>query len=327
MMKKIMCSMLLGLMATISWAGEQTWCVFDPLSTQGDISRRLQDVHVHAMQSQVQLKFKTFKNEQEAIKAFDQKECSGLVASNFNTYRYNRFMGSTAAIGLIPNNRTARVFLQLFTNPNVEKRMREAEYEAVGMIPVGTVYMIMNTQRINKVSQLRNKSIGILVDNPPQLALAQSVGAKPTYVDFSNAIDLFKQKKMDILASPAYGILPYNLKQEFGESTQVVNFPIAYFAVNIVIRPQAYPTGFGHTIRAWFAKNSHVLAAQAMQWENHLPAYYWADISSYEKQGYDALVTRIRNRYVASGYYDAYLVELIRRLRCLDDPKYIECRK
>jgi len=120
----------------------------------------------------------------------------------------------------------------------------------------------------------------------------------------------------------------YNrVKKEFGESTQVVNFPVAYFAINIVIRPQAYPAGFGHQIRSWFVKNSNVLAAQAMQWENHLPAYYWADISGYEKQGYEALVAKIRNRYVDSGYYDAYFVELIKRLRCLDDPKYLECRK
>ncbi|MBP7880198.1 DUF6091 family protein [Acinetobacter sp. NIPH 1852] len=326
-MKKIICSMLLGLMTTTSWASEKVWCVFDPLSTQGDISRRLHDIRLYAQHSQVQLKFKTFKNEKEAIHAFDQNECSGLVASNFNTYRYNPFMGSTSGIGLIPNNRTARVFLQLLTNPNVEKRMIGSEYEVVGMIPVGTVYMIMNTQKIQKVSQLKNKTIGILVDNPPQLALAQSVGAKPVYVDFANAIDLFKQKKIDILAAPAYGVLPYNLKTEFGDKTQVVNFPVAYFAVNIVIRPQAYPAGFGQNIRTWFVKNSHVLSAQAIQWENQLPAYYWADISAHEKQGYDALVMRIRNRYVASGYYDAYFVELIKRLRCLDEPKYIECRR
>jgi hypothetical protein len=185
----------------------------------------------------------------------------------------------------------------------------------------------MNTQQIRKVSQLKNKTIGILENNPPQLALVQSVSAKPVYVDFATAVDSFKQKKIDILAAPAYGVLPYNLKKEFGESTQVVNFPVAYFAINIVIRPQAYPNGFGHQIRTWFVKNSNVLAAQAMQWENHLPAYYWADISGYEKQGYEALVAKIRNRYVDSGYYDAYFVELIKRLRCLDDPKYLECRK
>jgi hypothetical protein len=281
----------------------------------------------YALQHNTQLKFDTFKNEKDAIQAFDQNKCSGLVASNFNTYRYNHFMGSTGGIGLISNNRVARMLLQLLTNTNVEKRMLDQNYEVLGMIPIGTAYMIMNTQQINKVSQLKNKTIGILENNPPQLALVQSVSAKPVYVDFATAVDSFKQKKIDILAAPAYGVLPYNLKKEFGESTQVVNFPVAYFAINIVIRPQAYPNGFGHQIRTWFVKNSNVLAAQAMQWENHLPAYYWADISGYEKQGYEALVAKIRNRYVDSGYYDAYFVELIKRLRCLDDPKYLECRK
>ncbi|WP_043971408.1 MULTISPECIES: putative solute-binding protein [Acinetobacter] len=325
-MRKIICMILFGWITTSSWATEQSWCVFDPLNTQGDISRRLQDIRLYALQNQVQLKFQTFKDEKEAIQAFDQGKCSGLVASNFNTYRYNPFMGTTGGIGLIPNNRVARVFLQLLNNKNVEKRMVGTNYEVLGMIPIGTAYMIMNTQQINKVSQLKNKTIGILENNPPQQALVQSVGAKPVYVDFSNAVDSFKQKKIDILAAPAYGILPYNLKKEFGESTQVVNFPVAYFAMNIVIRPQAYPKGFGRLVRSWFVRNSSILAAQAIQWENHLPAYYWADISSYEKQGYDAMVVKISKRYVDSGYYDAYFVELIRRLRCLDDPKYLECR-
>ena len=59
-MRKIIFTMMLGLVATTSWAGAQTWCVFDPLGTQGDISRRLQDIRLYAQQSRVQLKFKTF---------------------------------------------------------------------------------------------------------------------------------------------------------------------------------------------------------------------------------------------------------------------------
>ena len=128
--------MMLGLVATTSWAGAQTWCVFDPLGTQGDISRRLQDIRLYALQHKTQLKFDTFKDEKNAIQAFDQNKCSGLVASNFHTYRYNHFMGSTAGIGLISNNRVARMLLQLFNHPNVERRMVGQDYEVLGMIPL-----------------------------------------------------------------------------------------------------------------------------------------------------------------------------------------------
>lgn len=65
--------MLLGLISVEGWAGEQTWCVFDPLGAKGDISRRLQDVRLTALQNRVDLKFQFFKNEKDAIQAFDQK--------------------------------------------------------------------------------------------------------------------------------------------------------------------------------------------------------------------------------------------------------------
>ena len=59
-MKKIIYTVLLGWIATNSWASEQVCCVFDPVGTQGDINRRLQDIRLYAQQSRVQLKFKTF---------------------------------------------------------------------------------------------------------------------------------------------------------------------------------------------------------------------------------------------------------------------------
>ena len=73
--------------------------------------------------------------------------------------------------------------------------------------------------------------------------------------------------------------MPYNLQKDFGPDTQVINFPLAYFGVNIIIKPQAYPANFGRKIRAWFVQNSQLLTNRAIQWENHLPAYYWVDVS------------------------------------------------
>ena len=72
-----------------------------------------------AISSQVQ--GRQLSKEQQAIQAFDEGKCSGLAASNFNTYQYNHFMGSSSGIGLIPNNRTARNLLQLLNHPTIEK--------------------------------------------------------------------------------------------------------------------------------------------------------------------------------------------------------------
>ncbi|ODM00526.1 RND transporter [Acinetobacter pittii] len=324
-MKKICLALILSGTGAASWAEDQVWCAYDPIGSQGDITRRLNDIRLYAQQYQVKFKVITYQKEQQAIQAFDDGKCSGLAASNFNTYRYNQFMGSTAGIGLIPNNRTAKSFLQLLNHPTIEKRLVSKNYEAVGMIPIGTAYMVLKNKRLSRVAQLRNQRIGVLPNNPPQQALVRSVGAQPVYVDLSNAIAQFKQNKIDIVPAPVYGLLPYNLQKEFGLDTQVINFPLAYFGVNLIIKPQAYPANFGRKIRGWFVHNSQLLTNRATQWENHLPAYYWVDVSFYEKQSYDVMVAKIRNQYVLSGYYDAYFVQLMKRLRCMDDPRYFEC--
>ncbi|OTS51019.1 putative solute-binding protein [Acinetobacter pittii] len=324
-MKKICLALILSVTAVASWAEDQVWCAYDPIGSQGDITRRLNDIRLYAQQYQVKFKVVTYQKEQQAIQAFDDGKCSGLAASNFNTYRYNQFMGSTAGIGLIPNNRTAKSFLQLLNHPTIEKRLVSKNYEAIGMIPIGTAYMVLKNKNLSRVAQLRNQRIGVLPNNPPQQALVRSVGAQPVYVDLSNAIAQFKQNKIDIIAAPVYGLLPYNLQKEFGSDTQVINFPLAYFGVNLIIKPQAYPANFGRKIRGWFVQNSQLLTNRATQWENHLPAYYWVDVSFYEKQSYDVMVAKIRNQYVLSGYYDAYFVQLMKRLRCMDDPRYFEC--
>ncbi len=323
--KKICLALILSVTAVVSWAEDQVWCAYDPIGSQGDITRRLNDIRLYAQQYQVKFKVVTYQKEQQAIQAFDDGKCSGLAASNFNTYRYNQFMGSTAGIGLIPNNRTAKSFLQLLNHPTIEKRLVSKNYEAIGMIPIGTAYMVLKNRNLSRVAQLRNQRIGVLPNNPPQQALVRSVGAQPVYVDLSNAIAQFKQNKIDIIAAPVYGLLPYNLQKEFGPDTQVINFPLAYFGVNLIIKPQVYPSNFGRKIRGWFVQNSQLLTNRATQWENHLPAYYWVDVSFYEKQSYDVMVAKIRNQYVLSGYYDAYFVQLMKRLRCMDDPRYFEC--
>ncbi|MFA2932896.1 putative solute-binding protein [Acinetobacter pittii] len=324
-MKKICLALILSVTAVASWAEDQVWCAYDPIGSQGDITRRLNDIRLYAQQYQVKFKVVTYQKEQQAIQAFDGGKCSGLAASNFNTYRYNQFMGSTAGIGLIPNNRTAKSFLQLLNHPTIEKRLVSKNYEAIGMIPIGTAYMVLKNKNLSRVAQLRNQRIGVLPNNPPQQALVRSVGAQPVYVDLSNAIAQFKQNKIDIVPAPVYGLLPYNLQKEFGPDTQVINFPLVYFGVNLIIKPQAYPANFGRKIRGWFVHNSQLLTNRATQWENHLPAYYWVDVSFYEKQSYDVMVAKIRNQYVLSGYYDAYFVQLMKRLRCMDDPRYFEC--
>ncbi|KRJ52525.1 hypothetical protein APC89_04580 [Acinetobacter baumannii] len=83
-MKKFCLALFLSVTSVTSWAGDQVWCAYDPAGTQGDITRRLNDIRLYAQQYQVKFKVVSYQKEQQAIQAFDEGKCSGLAASNFN---------------------------------------------------------------------------------------------------------------------------------------------------------------------------------------------------------------------------------------------------
>lgn len=326
MFKNALGSLLLLTFVQQVKAADMTWCVYDPVGAQGDITRRIKDITLYAQRDQVNVQLKIYKHETDAIVQFDQKKCSGLVATNFHTRNYNSFMGSTSGVGFITNNKTAQHFIQLLNQPALRPAMQQGEYEVIGFIPLGMAYMMLKSPTIYKVTDLKNKRIGVLAEIPPQSALVRSVRAQPVVLNFDNAIDIFKNNQVDILPIPIYSLLPYNLKRDFGESTRVINFPVVYAGLNIVIRSSEYPTGFGVTVRNWFAGQASVLIGQVLRWENRLPAYYWMDVSTSEKQAYELVIAKIRNQYSQNFFYDPRFVKLIKKLRCKDEPQYFECQ-
>ncbi|WP_130804868.1 putative solute-binding protein [Acinetobacter ihumii] len=327
MYKKMLASVFLfgGIQSSFA-AVDTTWCVYDPAGVQGDITRRLKDVALQAQRDQVNLQFKVYQREAESLAQFQQKKCSGLVATNFHTRSYNAFMGSTAGVGFISNNRTAQNFIQLLDQPALRQAMRQGEYEVAGFIPLGMAYMMLKTPTIYKVTDLKNKKIGVLSELAPQSALVRSVRAQPVALNLDTAIQSFKNNQVDILPIPIYGLLPYNLKKEFGESTRVINFPVVYAGLNIVIRSAEYPANFGTHLRQWFSEQAGVMIGQVIRWENRLPAYYWMDVSASERQAYDVVIARVRNQYSKNYFYDPRFVKLIKKLRCKDEPQYFECQ-
>lgn len=319
-----------GLSNTASAAVNKTveqWCVFDPVGAQGDIMRRMRDLALHSQKLQASVQLKSFRNEQQAIDAFEQKKCSGLVLTNFHVRPYNRFIASSSGIGMMPSNQSARRLLQLFDHPTLRKRLSQNGYAVLGLIPVGNAFMTVNRVSINGVSDLKNKRIGVLIDEPAQVAVAKSIGGIPVAMDVSDPISSLKQRKLDMMPSPIYALLPYDLNRELGGNTRVINFPIAYVAMTLVVREQVYPKNYATAMRQWFVQNANSLAMQATRWENSLPAYYWEDTSRGEQRAYAMVVEKTQRIYIENGYYDRFFAELSKRLRCLEDASSAICTR
>ena len=120
-------------------------------------------------------------------------------------------MGSTSGIGLISKQSCCTYVVAVIDQSKCRKRMLDQNYEVLGMIPIGTAYMIMNTQQIRKVSAIKRiRPLVFWKIIRLNWHWFQSVSAKPVYVDFATVVDSFKQKKIDILLRLRYGVLPYN---------------------------------------------------------------------------------------------------------------------
>ncbi len=317
-------SLGLGLVAKAAPVPE-VWCVFDPAGQQGDIVRNVKDIALHSQKQHKNIQIKSYRNEQQAIDAFDNKKCSGMAITNFHSRPYNRFIATSSGIGMLSSNRTARSLLQLLNHPYVAKRLKQGEYDVLGFIPIGTAYMVMNRLQVTSIPDLKNKRIGVLVDDPAQVALVKSIGATPVAMDITNPMMHLKHSEVDILPMPIYSLLPYNLKKELGENTHVINFPVAYVTVTLIVRSQNYPKDYAKPMREWFVQNANSLSMQATRWDNSLPAYYWDDVSSGEQRSFVIAVNKIRNMYINNQYYDRYFVELSKRLRCLEDAQSSDC--
>ena len=67
-MKKFCLALILSVMSVASWAQDQVWCTYDPMGTQGDITRRLNDIRLYAQQYQVKFKVVSYQKSSKLYK-------------------------------------------------------------------------------------------------------------------------------------------------------------------------------------------------------------------------------------------------------------------
>ena len=63
MFKQAFGSLLLLIVVQQVAAVEKTWCVYDPVGAQGDITRRLKEIALYAQRDQVNLQLKIYQHE------------------------------------------------------------------------------------------------------------------------------------------------------------------------------------------------------------------------------------------------------------------------
>ena len=326
--KQFFCSSLLLVCMTQAMASKTvTWCIYDAAGHSGSVMQIMKDYSLFAKKWGVHHTLKVFSNEEKALAEFKNKQCDGIAASSFLTREYNHFLGTTGAIGLIPDNQTAHQVFAALGEPSLSKHMVQNGYEAVGWIPIGSAYFMVKDRNINSITHLAGLRIAILREDPSHERMARRVGATPVFVTFSNAASKLIKGEVDVLPAPIYAYRPFELQRGIGIYGGVINFPMSYMSLNLIVRQEAIPKNYGQHSRNWFMALTPRMMQNVFRWEQSMPKKYWYDIPTSERQSYQRLLTQLRREFIGTRVYNHDFIKLVLEKQCDIDAQYFECKK
>jgi hypothetical protein len=317
---------LTGFLGLVSTVQAQTICAYDLGGASGDNYALMKDYVLATKKWNVNITLKPYSSETAAVADFKSGVCDGLVASSFSTRSFNNYTGSINAIGAIPSNVIARNLLLLMANPKLAGDMVQGDYEAAGVIPVGSVYLVTKDRTIDTLAKMEGKRIGVLEIDPPQSRMAFKVGSKPVTMTIDSAGSKFANNQIDILPIPSMGFVPLEVNRNIGPNGGIARFPLSFMTLNLIIKKDAYPAGFGQKSRSWFTAQTGNMMAKIARHDASIPVKYWFDISAEDSVGYLRLLRQMRMEFVQNKTYNPRLMSLLKRLRCQQDKTNYECK-
>lgn len=318
--------LLAGSVATISTAQAQTLCVFDLSGTSGDYYAFMKDYALAAQKWSVMIDLKAYNKEEKAISDYKQGKCDAISATSFSTREFNKFTGSINAVGAIPSNTVARNLLLLLGHPKLAPEMVENGHEALGAIPIGSAYLTVKDRSVSSLIKIEGKRVGVLASDPVQRRMIERVGGEPVLMGVDTAILKVQDPKVDIVPLPSYSFEAFELYRALGNKGGIARFPISFMTMNVIAHQNAFPKTFGIQSRAWFASQSPRLMKKIQYYDNKVPARYWFDIPADDQVGYFRLIRQMRLEFVQNQIYHPKMMNLLKRLRCQQNPQEPECK-
>lgn len=306
-------------------ASKIDFCVLDFMGANGDVMAMAKDYALVAQEWGVTVNPIHYANLDLAIRDFDRKKCQGLVADNFNTKKYNNFIGTLGAVGAITNYELAQRVLSSLGSDRLASKMKNNKYEVVGYIPYGLAFLHTKDRSINSIQGLQSKKLGILKVDASQERMAQKVGMQPIISTLDNVAKKFRDGEIDVLPAPLVVYKPLEIEKMLGDRGGIINYPLSLFTMNFILASGDYPKDFGQKSRQWFSRQTPQMIKTVQRWDRTVPQNIMYEIPSIDRTSYDRLLSQLRKEFIDNQTYDSSMITLIRRLRCTQDPKFIEC--
>lgn len=318
---------LLCLLSPLAHASSQplVFCTWDILGQQGDATNMMKDYVLAARAWGVNIVSKSYTNEGIASDDFKAGQCDGALITGLRARSFNQFTGSIDAVGAIPSYTHMRDVIDLLAYPKLAPLLTSGPYEVVGAIPVGAAYAFVNDRSINSLAKAAGKKVAVLDWDKSQAEMVKIVGAVPVAADLTTYGGKFNNGQVDILFAPIPLYKPMELYKGLGAKGGIARFPVINLTLQLVIRKDKFPAGFGHKSRRYIADQVPRFFGVIRNMEREVSPKHWMNIPLSDRDGYDKIMREMRIHLTKSGYYDPRMMTLLKRVRCKREPDAAEC--
>lgn len=325
---RVLVGLCLSLTVSLSHAANEkplVFCTWDILGQQGDATNMMKDYVLAARAWGVNLISKSYTNEGIAADDFKASQCDGALITGLRARQFNQFTGSIDSVGSIPSYTHMRDVIDLLANPKLQSRLVNGPYEIAGAIPVGAAYAFVNDRSMNSLAKAAGKKIAVLDWDKSQAEMVKIVGAVPVAADLTTYGGKFNNGQVDILFAPIPLYKPMELYKGLGTKGGIARFPVMNLTLQLIIRKDRFPPGFGQKSRTWVSDQVPRFFGMIRNMEREVDPKHWMHIPLSDRDGYDKIMREMRIHLTKSGYYDPRMMTLLKRIRCKREPEEAEC--
>ncbi len=322
MCNRILMLLLLSVCSLQSFAQTPArFCVFDPSGKEGEIFSMVGKY----LEGSPNLKVKAYVDERIAVEDFKAGQCDGVAISTFRARQFNTFVGSVDAFGGVPDTRSLKPLFELLGRPALAGHMMQGGYEVAGMVPLGSLYVLVRDRSINALDKAAGRRVAVMEWDKSQAQLVQGLAAQPVAADITSYAPRFNNGQVDIIAAPALLFRQFEVEKGLKKGGAIYRFPVAQLTGTLLVRPDRFPEGFAAALRArapGFVDHSlaRIEAAEAA-----VPAKYWLNLDEADRMRYQRLLGDAREQLTREGFYDSRMMAIMQRLRCRENPSSAEC--
>ena len=305
---------------------DRTFCVWDPVGAGGPVVNLVKGLLTKSMGWGVNLKLEAYTDEKVAANDFKAGACDAALMTDISARDFNHFTGTLNAIGAIPGEPELRTLMATLASEKAAKLMVQGHYEVAGILPMGSVFMYVRERSISNVKQFQGRKMAILNDDKVAAEMVRRIGGSPVNASLSSFSGKFNNGSVDIVFAPAVAFNALELyKGMEAQSGGILDFPLLQTSLQILIRHEAFPEGYGQKVREYSFGKLDAMMEIVRTAEKEIPGKYWITVSEVDRSGYESYFNQSREELKEKGYYEEKAISLMKKVRCKHQPTKAEC--